>query len=152
MPREWDPAAGSFLTDSRHDGSGSRSASSASLSGAAVGVDLVVHTAMLHVDVFRVRSASVTTALVVSAGRLHGLAYGCPVEWARGIAPRASRRTGREPLSSSGSHQANTPVIPICQCTKRSLRSAASRCKNSLVRILWSLKRLNLRIAHATSI
>jgi len=55
-----------------------------------------------------------------------------------------SRRTGRELLSSSGSHQANTPVIPISQCTKRSFRSAASRCKNWARPDLMDFKALEL--------
>jgi hypothetical protein len=32
--------------------------------------------------------------------------------------------------SAAGSHQVNIPVIPMSQCTNRSRRSAASRCKN----------------------
>jgi hypothetical protein len=67
-----------------------------------------------------------------------------------GISPRASRRTGREPLGAS--HQANTPAIPISQCTKRAPSSVASRCRNWLARTLWSLKRSNFRIAQATSL
>jgi hypothetical protein len=50
------------------------------------------------------------------------------------------------------SAQANTPVILICQCIKRSTHSVASRCRNWLAWTLCRLKRLNLRIAHATSV
>ena len=73
---------------------------------------------------------------------------------AEGLSPSQTRsHVGRyQPLSSSGSHQANTPVIPISQCTKRPFRSAASRCRNWLARTLWSLKRLNFRIAQTTSV
>ena len=39
------------------------------------------------------------------------LSYSMPLSRLPDTTPRASRRTGREPLSSSGSHQANTPVI-----------------------------------------
>jgi hypothetical protein len=46
--------------------------------------------------------------------------------------------------AAPGFNQANTPVIPISQCTKRALRSAASRCRNWLAGTLWSLKRLKL--------
>ena len=42
-----------------------------------------------------------------------------------GILPPASRRTERETLASLGSHQANTPIISLCQWTKRSDRSSA---------------------------
>src|SRR5208283_652029 len=63
-----------------------------------------------------------------------------------------SRRTGHEPLGASGSHQLNTPVMPISQCTKRACCSLASLCRNWLARTLWPLKRLNFRITQATSI
>jgi DNA polymerase-2 len=52
-----------------------------------------------------------------------------------------TRRTGHEPLGASGSHQLNTPVMPISQCTKRARCSVASLCRNWLARTLWPLKR-----------
>ena len=42
-----------------------------------------------------------------------------------GIAPLASRRTGRETLASPGSHQASSPTLPSCQCSKSLLFSRA---------------------------
>ena len=68
------------------------------------------------------------------------------------MSPRASRRTGHEPLGASGSRQLNTPVMPISQCTKRARCALASLCRNWLARTVWPLKRLNLRITQATSI
>ena len=65
---------------------------------------------------------------------------------------RASRRTRLESFPSSGSHQLNTPVMPISQYTKRARCSLASLCRNWLARTVWPLKRLNFRITQATSI
>jgi hypothetical protein len=70
----------------------------------------------------------------------------------RGLSPPAARRTERETLASLGSHQANTPVIPSRQCTKRCALCRDNFCRNWLARILWALKRLNFRIAQASSV
>ena len=43
----------------------------------------------------------------------------------RDIATSASRRTGRDTLASSSSHQANMPVIPSSQCTNSLRRLTA---------------------------
>ncbi len=43
----------------------------------------------------------------------------------RDIATSASRRTGRDTLASSSSHQANMPVIPSFQCTNSLCRLTA---------------------------
>jgi hypothetical protein len=37
------------------------------------------------------------------------------IAFAGGVAPPASRRTKRETLASLRSHQANVPIMPICQ-------------------------------------
>src|SRR5260370_26831642 len=63
----------------------------------------------------------------------------------RRIAAPASRRTERETLASLGSHQANVPVIPIRQCTKRSAFSRASLLRKQPARLLEAAKRLNFR-------
>ena len=61
-------------------------------------------------------------------------------------------RTEREALASLGSHQANTPVIPIRQCTKRSRTFRAILVETDSLGSCGALKRLNFRIAHATSV
>jgi hypothetical protein len=69
-----------------------------------------------------------------------------------GLAPPAARRSERDTLASLGSHQANTPVIPTRQCTQRGALCLDNFCRNWLARILWALKRLNFRIAQASSV
>src|ERR1700739_432917 len=70
----------------------------------------------------------------------------------RGLSPPASHRSERDALASLGSHQANTPVIPSRQCTKRCALCRDNFCKNWLARVLWALKRLNSRSAQASSV
>src|ERR1700741_4049059 len=70
----------------------------------------------------------------------------------RGLSPPASHRSERDALASLGSHQANTPVIPSRQCTKRCALCPDNFCRNWLARILWALKRLNFRSAQASSV
>jgi len=74
-----------------------------------------------------------------------------PGEWAGGISPPASRRTERETLASLGSHQANVPVMPIRQCTKRSACSRASLWRKRPARLL-AAKRLNFRLTQSRSV
>ena len=69
-----------------------------------------------------------------------------------GIAPPASLRTERDTLASLSSHQANVPVIPMRQCTRRCALRRANFCKKWLARVLRALKRLNFRIAKARSV
>jgi len=47
-------------------------------------------------------------ATIVSAPKQHNSRE-------EGVAPPASRRTKRETLASRRSHQANVPIMPICQ-------------------------------------
>jgi len=79
------------------------------------------------------------------SGVTHGKSAG-------GTAPPASLRTLHEPLNSHRSHQANAPIIPFCQCTKRYGCVSANCSKNLLARILWPFSRLYFFIAHATSV
>src|SRR5258708_7688939 len=58
----------------------------------------------------------------------------------------------RETLASLGSHQANVPVIPIRQCTKRSAFSRASLLRKQPARLLEAAKRLNFRITQSRSV
>src|ERR1700757_3377668 len=77
---------------------------------------------------------------------------GAPGRVGRGLSPPASHRSERDALASLGSHQANTPVIPSRQCTKRRALCRDNFCKTWLARILWALKRLNFRSAQASSV
>ncbi len=66
-------------------------------------------------------------------------AISIPGEWARGVAPRASRRTGREPLGSSGSHQANTPVERLV-CLSHASKSSCFQLPRSCDRLTRPLR------------
>ena len=66
-----------------------------------------------------------------------------------GIAPLASRRTVREPLGSYRSPQANTPVIPQCQCANSPGRALAIRSKYCPALVFFPRKRAYLRMTQA---
>ncbi len=55
----------------------------------------------------------------------------------------------RKTLASLGSHQANVPVIPIRQCTKRFAFSRASLLRKRPARLFEAAKRLNFRITQS---
>jgi len=69
-----------------------------------------------------------------------------------GVSPPGALRTEHETLASLGSHQANVPVIPIRQCSKRLAQLVLSRSRKRLARTLWALNLSYFRLTQARSL